>query len=110
MKVINTSAGPDGEPRGVEGTATPREGYGKGGAFTVEFPFGTDPSCPGPNYIVQEYGGEYSIVQTQNWDTLFLLSRERFPAEEKVQKWIDSAVALGSNRTEIVRFSQEGCE
>lgn len=49
-------------------------------------------------------------MQTQNWDTLFLLSREKEPEERKVQKWIDNAVKLGSNRTQIVRFSQEGCE
>ncbi|KAF2748258.1 Calycin-like protein, partial [Sporormia fimetaria CBS 119925] len=96
---------------GAIGTATPvGKEYGKGGAFVVEFPQGFPSGCPGPNYIVQEYKkGDYSIVQTQNWDTLFILSREQFPSEEKLAKLIDRAVKLGSNATEIIPFSQEGC-
>lgn len=95
---------------GVVGTATPvSKAYGKGGAFIVEFPSGYPSACPGPNYIVQEYGGEYSIVQTADWGVLYILSREQKPKDKKVEKWIERAVELGSNATAIVRFSQEDC-
>lgn len=95
---------------GVVGTATPvNKAYGKGGAFIVEFPSGYPSACPGPNYIVQEYGGEYAVVQTADWGVLYILSREQKPKERKVERWIERAVELGSNATAIVRFSQEDC-
>jgi hypothetical protein len=45
----------------------------------VEFPGTPGPECPGPNYIVQDYAVDWAIVQTQNWSTLYILSRERLP-------------------------------
>lgn len=83
--------------------------YGKGGAFVVQFPMGSDSECPGPNYIVQEYGKEYAIVQTANWGVLYILSREQMPKERKVQRWIERAVELGSNATAISLYDQKDC-
>ncbi|KAF1972718.1 Calycin-like protein [Bimuria novae-zelandiae CBS 107.79] len=115
VKVVNTATiGPQGIS--IEGTATPVDSvYGAAGTFEVAFP--QTPSgaeCPGPNYIVQEYCGDHAFVQTQNWSTLYILSRERHPAPVAVdmsppQAWIDRAVALGSERGRISRFNQTGC-
>ncbi|RAQ99108.1 Calycin-like protein [Stemphylium lycopersici] len=96
----------------IIGTATPADpAYGLSGAFTVNFP--STPSeggCPGPNYIVQDYAVDWAIVQTQEWNTLYILSRVRQPSEASIDAWIDRAVAFGSNRTAIMRFNQTGCE
>lgn len=55
--------------------------------LNVQFPGEPPADCPGPNYIVQDIqwgddltsgcGGEFAIVQTSNFSTLFLLSREQ---------------------------------
>ncbi|KAK3214674.1 hypothetical protein GRF29_19g928750 [Pseudopithomyces chartarum] len=110
VKVVNTATvGP--QPISIEGTATPvAKTYGDAGVFKVEFPQTSSPDeCPGPNYIVQEYCGDHAIVQTQNWTTLYILSREREPAAIHIDAWIDRAVALGSERSLISRFNQTGC-
>ncbi|EMD70092.1 hypothetical protein GGP41_000236 [Bipolaris sorokiniana] len=114
VRVLNSaSASPS--TFSIEGTATPAPpAYGLVGAFTVRFP-GTPPvgqgsKCPGPNYIVQDYAVDWAIVQTQEWNTLYILSRVREPAEESIKAWVERAVALGSNATEVVRFDQTGCE
>ena len=78
--------------------------------MTVEFPSGYPSQCPGPNYIVQEYGGSYAIVQTANWGVLYILSRERNPPQNAVEKWIENAVALGANATAVIKFDQTNCE
>ncbi|KAI4702479.1 hypothetical protein J4E81_002843 [Alternaria sp. BMP 2799] len=101
-------------PRTVDivGTATPVDSaYGAGGAFIVSFP-GTPSTaeCPGPNYIVQDYAVDWAIVQTQKWNTLYILSRVRQPAAESIDAWIDRAVAFGSNASSIMKFNQTGCE
>ncbi|EMD86373.1 hypothetical protein COCC4DRAFT_193659 [Bipolaris maydis ATCC 48331] len=113
VRVVNSaSAGPS--TFSIQGTATPAApAYGLAGVFTVTFP-GTLPvgqasACPGPNYIVQDYAVDWAIVQTQEWNTLYVLSRVREPAEESIQAWVQRAVALGSNATEVVRFDQTGC-
>jgi apolipoprotein D and lipocalin family protein len=85
--VVNSGVVGGSQPIGATGTATPvSKQYGDGGAFKVAFP-GSPPDpneCPGPNYIVQEYGGEYAIVQTAEWGILYILTREREPREKKV--------------------------
>ncbi|KAF1951558.1 Calycin-like protein [Byssothecium circinans] len=86
------------------------ESYGKAGVFKVEFPGQSRPAvCEGPNYIVQEFSSEFSIVQTYNWTTLFILSRERNPGQVKIDQWIGKAVSLGSNSSRIIPFDQTGC-
>lgn len=109
VKVVNTATvGP--QPISIEGTATPVDrAYGDAGVFKVEFPGMRENGCKGPNYIVQEYCGDHAIVQTQNWTTLYILSREREPAPVAIDSWIDRAVALGSDRSKISKFNQTGC-
>lgn len=67
----------------------------------VGFPGTPGAACPGPNYIVQgksslgnslsitfltvvDYAIDWAIVQTQNWTTLYILSRERQPAPASI--------------------------
>ena len=59
--------------------------YGSKGVFRVQFPGSAPPDCPGPNYIVQDYTGDFAIVQSNNFTTLFVLSRQRNIAEDVVQ-------------------------
>ncbi|EOA88007.1 uncharacterized protein SETTUDRAFT_130426 [Exserohilum turcica Et28A] len=112
VRVLNSAAaGPS--TFSITGTATPVDpAYGLAGAFKVEFPntLSQDGDCRGPNYIVQDYAVDWAIVQTQKWNTLYILSRVRQPSEEGIQAWIDRAVAFGSNREAIIRFNQTGCE
>ncbi|KAF2832493.1 Calycin-like protein [Ophiobolus disseminans] len=94
----------------IVGTATPVDSaYGAGGAFVVSFPGTPAAECPGPNYIVQDYAVDWAIVQTQNWSTLYILSRDRQPAPAKIDAWIDRAVAFGSEASAIRKFNQTGC-
>jgi apolipoprotein D and lipocalin family protein len=69
----------------------------------VSFPGTPEAECPGPNYIVQgmyyqveskicldsdriiDYAIDWAIVQTQNWSTLYILSRERQPAPASIE-------------------------
>jgi apolipoprotein D and lipocalin family protein len=112
----------------------------------VSFPGTPEAECPGPNYIVQgmcyqveskiyfdsdsiiDYAIDWAIVQTQNWSTLYILSRERQPAPASIdvsrfglipsrpfklislQAWIARAVAFGSDASTILKFNQTGCE
>ncbi|KAF1358457.1 Calycin-like protein [Lizonia empirigonia] len=95
----------------IVGTATPVDAaYGAGGVFVVSFPGKPGSECPGPNYIVQDYAVDWAIVQTQNWSTLYILSRERQPAPASIDAWIDRAVAFGSDASAIATFNQTGCE
>ena len=84
VKVLNTATvGP--QTINIVGTATPVDSaYGTGGAFVVSFPGTAGAECPGPNYIVQDYAVDWAIVQTQNWSTLYILSRERQPAPTSI--------------------------
>lgn len=109
VKVLNTARfGP--QPISIVGTAAPADPkYGANGVFRVSFPGIPAPECKGPNYIVQEYKTEYAIVQTQNWNTLYILSRERNPEKTKIDTWIERAVNLGSNATAISYFDQTDC-
>lgn len=102
VRVLNTAKV---GPRSIDiiGTATPVDSaYGAGGAFVVSFPGTPGAECPGPNYIVQgatsyhaarkhheltkrsDYAIDWAIVQTQNWSTLYILSRERQPASASI--------------------------
>ncbi|KAH7412323.1 Calycin-like protein [Phaeosphaeria sp. MPI-PUGE-AT-0046c] len=95
----------------IVGTATPVDtAYGAGGAFVVSFPGTPDAECPGPNYIVQDYAVDWAIVQTQEWSTLYILSRERNPPSATIDAWIDRAVAFGSNSSAVSTFDQSGCD
>ncbi|KAF2740113.1 Calycin-like protein [Polyplosphaeria fusca] len=94
----------------ANGTAYPQNNeYGRSGVLKVMFPGSPDDPCPGPNYIVQAYAHDHAVVQTPNWDVLYVLSREQHPGVAKIGEWIEHAVALGSNRTEIMEFDQNSC-
>jgi apolipoprotein D and lipocalin family protein len=83
VKVQNGGRVGENQSISATGTATPvSRAYGRGGAFIVEFPGSGTPNRP--NYIVQEFGGEYSVVQTADWGVLYVLSREQKPSEKKV--------------------------
>jgi apolipoprotein D and lipocalin family protein len=107
--VNNTcQAGP--RPISIVGTATPvGPEYGATGAFQVQFPGEDPPDCPGPNYIVQDYTGEFSLVQSNNFSSLFILSREQHPEEETLDAWIKRAALLGANADAIVKVDQTDC-
>lgn len=110
VKVVNTATQGN-FSIDIVGTATPIDSaYGAGGAFVVSFPGTPAAECPGPNYIVQDYAIDWAIVQTQEWGTLYILSRERQPPAASIDAWIDRAVAFGSNATAISKFDQTGCE
>ncbi|KAF2133880.1 Calycin-like protein [Dothidotthia symphoricarpi CBS 119687] len=109
VKVVNTAT-VGGRTIDITGNAAPVDSaYGAGGAFIVSFPGTSSPECPGPNYIVQDYAVDWAIVQTQNWNTLYILSRKRQPASAKINTWIDRAIAFGSEASAISMFNQTGC-
>ncbi|PSN72292.1 Calycin-like protein [Corynespora cassiicola Philippines] len=109
VKVVNTARIGE-QPISIEGTAAPAgQQYGSDGVFQVSFPGQPTTPCPGPNYIVQEYCGDHAIVQTQNWTTLYILSRDRQPETTVIDSWISQAVRLGSNASAISKFNQTGC-
>ncbi|KAK3988904.1 Calycin-like protein [Cladorrhinum sp. PSN332] len=95
----------------ILGAATPAAPeYGATGVFRVQFPNERPPDCPGPNYIVQDYTGEFSIVQSNNFSTLFILSREQSPKPEVLDLWIARAGLLGSDLSKVVKTDQTGCK
>lgn len=112
--VNNTSERPDGSFAQAIGTASPvPASYGATGVYTVEFkdfPGARGNPCPGPNYVVQDYTGDWAVVQSQNFSTLFLLSREQHPGEEKVDAWIQRAGLLGSDLTNVKKTDQTDCK
>ncbi|KAK4183755.1 Calycin-like protein [Podospora australis] len=83
--------------------------YGNTGVFRVQFPGERPPDCPGPNYIVQDYTGDFSLVQSNNFTTLFLLSREQNPDPKVVDAWIKRAGYLGSDLSKVVKTDQSDC-
>ncbi|KAJ0114328.1 hypothetical protein J7T55_010717 [Diaporthe amygdali] len=99
-----------GLPITITGSATPVDAvYGEAGAFEVTF-FNASNTCPGPNYIVQEYVvDDYAIVQSPDFATLFVLSREQNVTESKLDALITRAVELGSKRSLIEINDQSGC-
>ncbi|GAB1315419.1 hypothetical protein MFIFM68171_05629 [Madurella fahalii] len=107
---VNNTCQTGNSPVSIVGAATPvGPEYGATGAFQVQFPGERPPDCPGPNYIVQDYTGEFSLVQTNNFTTLFILSREQHPAEEVIDAWIARAGLLGTNLSNVVKTDQCDC-
>ncbi|KAM5341768.1 hypothetical protein ACJ41O_014799 [Fusarium nematophilum] len=79
---VNNTCEADGRPVNILGTASPAEAtYGSTGVFRVQFPRQPPSDCPGPNYIVQDYTGDFAIVQSNNFTTLFVLSRKQHVEE-----------------------------
>lgn len=102
----------------IEGTATivPEAlGYGEEGVFRVQFPGQPAPECPGPNYIVQDVDDAddndgFALVQSSNFTTLFVLSRQQNPSASRIERWIDRAGRRGSDLSNVVLTDQTGCQ
>lgn len=112
--VNNTSERPDGSFNQAVGKASPVPAtYGASGVYTVEFegvPGARGNPCPGPNYVVQDYTGDWAVVQSQNFSTLFLLSRVQEPGDEKVDAWIKRAGLLGTDLSNVKKTDQSNCK
>ncbi|KAK4244294.1 Calycin-like protein [Corynascus novoguineensis] len=79
---VNNNCQVGNKPVNIRGTATPANPeYGASGVFRVQFPVEIPPDCLGPNYIVQDYTGDFSLVLSNNFTTLFILSRKQHPDE-----------------------------
>ncbi|ROV99710.1 hypothetical protein VSDG_02940 [Cytospora chrysosperma] len=99
-----------GLPVTISGTATTADAaYGEAGVLDVSF-FNSSSACAGPNYIVQEYVvDDYAIVQSPDFATLFILSREQNVTDTKLESLISRSVELGSTEALIVTDSQTDC-
>jgi apolipoprotein D and lipocalin family protein len=107
---VNNTCQAGNKPVSILGTATPADPeYGPAGVFRVQFPRGGPPDCPGPNYIVQDYSVEFALVQSNNFTTLFILSRQQHPEEKLIDAWIERAGLLGTNLTDVVKTDQSDC-
>ncbi|EJT75733.1 hypothetical protein GGTG_05664 [Gaeumannomyces tritici R3-111a-1] len=107
---VNNTCEAQGAPVNILGSAAPAHpSYGAAGVFRVQFPGQPGPSCHGPNYIVQDYTGDVAIVQSNNFSTLFVLSREQRPPAAVLDAWIERAGLLGSDLKQVVKTDQEGC-
>ncbi|KAL0943381.1 lipocalin-like domain-containing protein [Colletotrichum truncatum] len=94
----------------ILGTAAPADpSYGAKGVLRVQFPGQPGPDCAGPNYIVQDYTPDFALVQSNNFTTLFVLSRQQNPEDEVLDAWIARAGQLGSNLGDVVKTDQTGC-
>ncbi|KAK2031040.1 lipocalin-like domain-containing protein [Colletotrichum zoysiae] len=79
---VNNTCEAGGRAVNILGTAAPADpSYGAKGVLRVQFPGQPGPSCAGPNYIVQDYTPDFALVQSNNFTTLFVLSRQQSPEE-----------------------------
>ncbi|KAK0544269.1 hypothetical protein OC846_005856 [Tilletia horrida] len=89
-------------PSSISGVAVPRPNYGGAGAYTVMFgqPSG---SCgaEAPNYIVSKYytdsKGKYTaaVVGSDNFDSWFLLSKQRIVDATTIDGYLKDIATLG---------------
>ncbi|KAM0715535.1 hypothetical protein Q7P37_009033 [Cladosporium fusiforme] len=108
--LVNNTCQAEGRPINIQGTAAPANPtYGAAGVFQVQFPMQAGPDCPGPNYIVQDYAGDFAIVQSNNFTTLFVLSREREVEDSLLDTWIERAGLLGSDLSDVIKNDQTEC-
>ncbi|KAM0276539.1 hypothetical protein ACHAQH_006640 [Verticillium albo-atrum] len=108
---VNNTCEAEGRPVNILGFAAPADpGYGAKAVFRVQFPGQPGPDCAGPNYIVQDYTGDFAIVQSNNFTTLFILSRERQVEDDVLDAWIDRAGLLGSNLDDVIKNDQTDCQ
>ncbi|CAK9784748.1 Calycin-like protein [Cutaneotrichosporon oleaginosum] len=114
VAVNNTGQKADGSYNEALGVARPvAPWYGAAGVFQVSFdgvPGSRPNPCPGPDYIVQDYTGDWAIVQSRNFNTLFLLSRNQHPGDEAIDAWIARAGRLGSDLSAVVKTGQDNCK
>jgi apolipoprotein D and lipocalin family protein len=108
---VNNTCEAGNTPVNILGSAAPAApGYGLNGAFRVQFPGQPGPSCPGPNYIVQDYANDIAIVQSSNFSTLFILSREQHLGDAVLDAWIERAGLLGSRLSDVEKTDQSDCK
>ncbi|KAK2041981.1 lipocalin-like domain-containing protein [Colletotrichum somersetense] len=108
---VNNTCEAGGRAINILGTAAPADpSYGAKGVLRVQFPGQPEPSCAGPNYIVQDYTPDFALVQSNNFTTLFVLSRQQNPEETLLDAWIARAGQLGSNLNDVVKTDQTGCK
>ncbi|KAK7221835.1 hypothetical protein V2G26_009838 [Clonostachys chloroleuca] len=107
---VNNSCEANGKASNILGTASPADvAYGTKGVFRVQFPGQPGPKCPGPNYIVQDYANEIALVQSNNFSTLFILSRQQQLEDSVIDAWIKRAGLLGTNLDKVVKTDQSNC-
>ncbi|GKT58240.1 lipocalin-like domain-containing protein [Colletotrichum tofieldiae] len=110
VKVNNTCEAGD-RAINILGTAAPADpSYGAKGVLRVQFPGQPGPACAGPNYVVQDYTPDFALVQSNNFTTLFVLSRQQNPEEAVLDAWIARAGQLGSNLDDVVKTDQTDCK
>ncbi|KAK1994796.1 lipocalin-like domain-containing protein [Colletotrichum falcatum] len=109
--MVNNTCEAGGRAVNILGTAAPADpSYGPRGVLRVQFPGQPGPSCAGPNYVVQDYTPDFALVQSNNFTTLFVLSRQQNPEEAALDAWIARAGQLGSNLDDVVKTDQTGCK
>jgi apolipoprotein D and lipocalin family protein len=96
----------------INGTAAPSDAkYGEKGVLRVSFPDVPNVNpCPGPNYIVQVYEGDWAIVQAPFFLDLFILSRKQNVPEAELDAWLQRAESLGSNLALVSKTDQTNCQ
>ncbi|KAG9254508.1 Calycin-like protein [Emericellopsis atlantica] len=108
---VNNTCEAQGRAVNILGAASPADpAYGAQGALRVQFPGQPAPDCAGPNYIVQDLADDIAIVQSNNFTTLFVLSREQHLEEAVLDAWIERAGILGSSLEEVVKTDQTDCQ
>ncbi|KAI6779355.1 uncharacterized protein J7T54_000453 [Emericellopsis cladophorae] len=108
---VNNTCEAQGRAVNILGAASPADpAYGAQGVFRVQFPGQPAPDCAGPNYIVQDLADDIAIVQSNNFTTLFVLSREQHLEDAVLDAWIERAGILGSSLEEVVRTDQTDCQ
>jgi hypothetical protein len=127
---VNNTCEAQGRAVHILGTASPADpAYGATGVFRVQFPGQPAPGCAGPNYIVQgthpmerkrgrerlcsltraDYTADIAIVQSNNFSTLLVLSREQHLEETVLDAWIERAGLLGSDLNKVEKTDQSDC-
>ncbi|GJC93140.1 Lipocalin-like domain-containing protein [Colletotrichum higginsianum IMI 349063] len=110
VKVNNTCETPE-RAVNILGTAAPADpSYGAKGVLRVQFPGQPGPECAGPNYIVQDYTPDFALVQSSNFSTLFVLSRQQNPEDAVLDAWIARAGQLGSSLDDVIKIDQTDCK
>lgn len=56
-----------------------------------------------------DYTGDIAIVQSNNFSTLFVLSREQHLEETVLDAWIERAGLLGSDLSKVEKTDQSDC-
>uniref|UniRef100_A0A0B7K8X2 Lipocalin/cytosolic fatty-acid binding domain-containing protein n=1 Tax=Bionectria ochroleuca TaxID=29856 RepID=A0A0B7K8X2_BIOOC len=92
---VNNSCEANGKASNILGTASPADAaYGTKGVFRVQFP---------------DYANDIALVQSNNFSTLFILSRQQQLEDSVIDAWIERAGLLGTNLDKVVKTDQSNC-